>query len=144
MNKKEIRHEQLSFSFDKEYPSLLEPLRQKENEFGASSPELIPLKIKLINFYFEKGDINNVYEYLKSLIELGNFANNEDLPLINFYEQLSDPANFVDQNIPSAGMIDQLNQITALKIIEQKEEKQEGLRPVIISPKTEHVLHGEG
>ena len=105
---------------------------------------LIPLKIKLINFYFEKGDINNVYEYLKSLIELVNFANNEYFPLINFYEQLSDPANFVDQNIPSAGMIDQLNQITALKIIEQKEEKQEGLRPVIISLKTDHVLHGEG
>ena len=101
---------------------------------------LIPLKIKLINFYFEKGDINNVYEYLKSLIELVNSANNEDLPSINFYEQLSDPANFVDQNIPSAGMIDQLNQITALKIIEQKEEKQEGLRLVITSLKTE----GEG
>ena len=47
-------------------------------------------------------------------------------------------------NIPSAGMIDQLSQITALKIIEQKEEKQEGLRPVIISLKTEHILHGEG
>ena len=37
MSKKEIRHEQLSFSFDKEYPSLLEPLRQKENELGTSS-----------------------------------------------------------------------------------------------------------
>ena len=46
--------------------------------------------------------------------------------------------------IPEAGMVDQLNKITALKITEQKEEKQEGLRPVIISLKTDHVLHGEG
>lgn len=122
---------------------MLEPLQKKEKELGDSSPDLIPLKIKLINFYFEKGDINNVYKYLKSLIGLVNSSNNEDLPLINFYEQLSDPANFVDQNIPSAGMIDQLNQITALKIIEQKEEKQEGLRHVIISLRTEHVLHRE-
>ena len=64
MSKEKIRHEQLSFDFNKEYPSLLEPLRQKENEFGASSPELIPLKIKLINFYFEKGIVSNVHKYL--------------------------------------------------------------------------------
>ena len=70
-------------------------------------------------------------------------SKDDGLPLSNYFEQLSDPANFVDQNIPSAGVIDQLNQITALKKTEQKEEKQEGLRPVIISLKTDHVLHGE-
>ena len=64
MNKEEIRHEQLSFDFDKEYPSLVEPLRQKEKELGVSSSDLIPLKIKLINFYFAKGDVSNVHKYI--------------------------------------------------------------------------------
>ena len=144
MSKEVNKHEQLTFDFDKEYPSLLEPLQKKEKKLGVASADLIPLKIKLINFYFEKGDVNNVYRYLKNIIELIHSSKDDGLPLSNYFEQLSDPANFVDQNIPSAGMIDQLNQITALKIIEQKEEKQEGLRPVIISLKTEHVLHGEG
>ena len=144
MSKEVNKHEQLTFDFDKEYPSLLEPLQKKEKKLGVASADLIPLKIKLINFYFEKGDVNNVYRYLKNVIELIHSSKDDGLPLSNYFEQLSDPANFVDQNIPSAGMIDQLNQITALKIIEQKEEKQEGLRPVIISLKTEHVLHGEG
>ena len=144
MSREVNKHEQLTFDFDKEYPSLLEPLQKKEKELGGSSPDLIPLKLKLINFYFLKKDVNNVYRYLKSVIELIRSSKDDGLPLSNYFEQLSDPANFVDQKIPSAGMIDQLNQITALKIIEQKEEKQEGLRPVIISLKTEHVLHGEG
>ena len=139
MSREVNKHEQLTFDFDKEYPSLLEPLQKKEKELEVESSYLIPLKIKLINFYFEKGDINNVYEHLKSLIELVNSANNEDLPLINFYEQLSDPANFVDQNIPEAGMVDQLNKITALKIIKPEEDKLEGLGNVIISLKTEQV-----
>ena len=143
MSKEVSRHEQLTFDFDEEYPSLLEPLQKKERELGGSSPDLIPLKLKLFNFYFLKKDVNNVYRYLKSVIELIRSTKDDGLPLSNYFEQLSDPANFVDQNIPSAGMIDQLNQITALKIIEQKEEKQEGLRPVIISLKTEYVLHGE-
>ena len=140
MSKEVSRHEQLTFDFDEEYPSLLEPLQKKEKKLGVASADLIPLKIKLINFYFKKGDVNNVYRYLKNIIELIHSSKDDGLPLSNYFEQLSSPANFVDQNIPSAGMIDQLNQITALKIIEQKEEKQEGLRRVITSLKTE----GEG
>ena len=143
MSREVNKHEQLTFDFDKEYPSLLEPLQKKEKELEVESADLIPLKIKLINFYFLKKDVNNVYRYLKSVIELIRSSKDDGLPLSNYFKQLSDPANFVDQNIPSAGMIDQLNQITALKITEQKEEKQEGLRPVIISLKTDHVLHGE-
>ena len=64
MKKKITMREQLTFNFDKEHPSLLEPLQQKEKELGASSPDLIPLKIKLINFYFEKGNVSNVHKYL--------------------------------------------------------------------------------
>ena len=88
-------------------------LQKKEKKLGVASADLIPLKIKLINFYFEKGDVNNVYRYLKNVIELIHSSKDDGLPLSNYFEQLSNPANFVDQNIPEAGMVDQLNQITA-------------------------------
>jgi hypothetical protein len=116
MSKEVNKHEQLTFDFDEEYPSLLEPLEQKEKELGASSPDLIPLKIKLINFYFWKGDVNNVYKYLKSAIELIHSSKNGDLPLSNYLEQLSGPATVVDQNISGAGMVDRLDEIAPLEI----------------------------
>ena len=72
-------------------------------------------------------------------IELIRSSKDDGLPLSNYFEQLSDPANFVDQNIPEAGMVDQLNKITALKIIKPEEDKLEGLGNVIISLKTEQV-----
>ena len=111
MSKKEIRHEQLSFGFDKEYPSLLEPLRQKENELGASSPDLISLKIKLVNFYFEKGDLNKAYTYLKNMVELLRLSKNDNLrqPHYLYLEEISDLAAVIDQNIPDAGMVNRLD-----------------------------------
>ena len=139
MSKEVPRHEQLTFDFDEEYPSLLEPIQKKEKKLGVASADLIPLKIKLINFYFEKGDVNNVYRYIKNVIELIHSSKDDGLPLSNYFEQLSSPANFVDQNIPEAGMVDQLNKITALKIIKPEEDKLEGLGNVIISLKTEQV-----
>ena len=81
MSREVKKHEQLTFDFDKEYPSLVEPLQQKEKELGDSSPELTPLNIKLnqkeinsealnpivislktehVNFYLEKDDLNNI------------------------------------------------------------------------------------
>ena len=74
-----------------------------------------------------------------TLIELIRSSKDNGLQLSNYFEQLSNPANFVDQNIPETGMVDQLNQITALKIVEPKEDKLEGLGNVIISLKTEQV-----
>ena len=67
MSREVNKHEQLTFDFDKEYPSLLEPLQKKEKELGGSSPDLIPLKLKLINFYFAKGDVSNVHKYLEGV-----------------------------------------------------------------------------
>ena len=64
MSKEVSRHEQLTFDFDEEYPSLLEPLQKKEKELEVESADLIPLKIKLINFYFKKGDVNSAHKYL--------------------------------------------------------------------------------
>ena len=34
MSREVNKHEQLTFDFDKEYPSLLEPLQKKEKELG--------------------------------------------------------------------------------------------------------------
>ena len=67
MSKEVNKHEQLTFDFDKEYPSLLEPFQKKEKELEVESSDLIPLKIKLINFYFAKGDVSNVHKYLEGL-----------------------------------------------------------------------------
>ena len=67
MSKEVSRHEQLTFDFNEEYPSLLEPIQKKEKKLGVASADLIPLKIKLINFYFEKGDVSNVHKYLEGL-----------------------------------------------------------------------------
>ena len=59
--------QQLAFDFDKEIPSLVEPLQQKEKELGVSSPDLIPPKIQLINFYVENGKYNNAHKCLQTL-----------------------------------------------------------------------------
>ena len=67
MSREVNKHEQLTFDFDKEYPSLLKPLQKKEKELEVESSDLIPLKIKLINFYFAKGDVSNVHKYLEGL-----------------------------------------------------------------------------
>ena len=133
MSKKEIRHEQLSFGFDKEYPSLLEPLRQKEKELGVSSPDLIPLKIKLINFYLGKGDLNNAYTYLKNMVELLRLSKNDNLRQPHYLEEISDLAAVIDQNIPGAGMVDRLDEMTLLKTRKKKERKSGVLNHVIIS-----------
>ena len=46
---------------------MLEPLQKKEKELEVESADLIPLKIKLINFYFAKGDVSNVHKYLEGV-----------------------------------------------------------------------------
>ena len=136
MNKKEIRHEQLSFSFDKEYPSLLEPLRQKENEFGASSPELISLKIKLINFYLGKGDLNNAYKYIKDVIELIPSIKDDDIAYSQYLEQLTDLAMVTDKNIPDADMVNRLDEITCTNRRDKMEEKSKLLKHIVVNFKT--------
>ena len=142
MNKKEIRHEQLSFSFDKEYPSLLEPLRQKEKELGVSSPDLIALKIKLTNFYLGKGDLNNAYTYLKNMVELLRLSKNDNLRQPHYLEEISDLAAVIDQNIPGAGMVNRLGAISFLKICNKKERKSGFLNYVVLSLKnTGQVLY---
>ena len=135
MSKEKIRHEQLSFGFNKEYPSLLEPLRQKEKEFGASSPELMSLKIKLINFYLGKGDLNNAYKYLRDVIELIPSNKNDGIAHSQYFEKLSGPAAVIDRNIPGAGMVDRLDEMTLLKTRKKKERKSGVLNHVIILSK---------
>ena len=130
--KPEYKHSKVSQLHDEEYPSLLEPLQKKEKKLGVASADLIPLKIKLINFYFGKGDVNNVYKYLKNVIELIPSSNDDDLPLSNYLEQLSGPATVVDQNISGAGMVDRLDEIAPLKI----NRKAGAFNPVVISIKT--------
>ena len=46
---------------------LLKPFQKKEKELEVESADLIPLKIKLINFYFAKGDVSNVHKYLEGV-----------------------------------------------------------------------------
>ena len=66
--------QQLAFDFDKEIPSPVEPLQQKEKELGVSSPDLIPRKIQLINFYVENGKYNNAHKWLTKVIEQIHFT----------------------------------------------------------------------
>lgn len=139
MSKEKIRHEQLSFGFNKEYPSLLEPLRQKEKELGVSSPDLIPLKIKLINFYLGKGDLNNAYKHMKNMIGLLRLSKNDNLRQPHYLEEISDLAAVIDQNIPGAGMVNRLGAISFLKICNKKERKSGVLKDIAFSLKAELV-----
>ena len=104
MNKEVNRHEQLTFNFDKEIPSLLEPLQEKEKKLGVLSPELIPLKIKLIKFYLEKEDLKNTFKHLRSVIEI-IFGVNPELPPSNYFKELFDLATVVDKHTSGAGMV---------------------------------------
>ena len=137
MSKEKIRHEQLSFGFNKEYPSLLELLRQKEKELGVSSPDLIPLKIKLINFYLGKGDLNNAYKHMKNMIGLLRLSKNDNLRQPHYLEEISDLAAVIDQNIPGAGMVNRLDEIIHLKKSNKKKRKSGVLKDVMCSLKTE-------
>ena len=132
MSREVNKHEQLTFDFDKEYPSLLEPLQKKEKELGASSPELIPLKIKLINFYFNKGDINNVHEHLKSVLELIGLSKEDSHSCSSNLEQLSGPAAIVDKNIQGAGMVSRLDEIKSLKTRNKRIRKAGEIDPIVI------------
>ena len=87
MNKKEIRHEQLSFSFDKEYPSLLEPLRQKENELGTSSTGSVFYRIQMINCYLEEGDFSNAFKCLEKVVKVIFDVNSK--PSSNYFRELT-------------------------------------------------------
>ena len=62
MSEEVINKGQLAFSFGQEIPSLLEPFQQKEKELGDSSPDLIPLKMQMIDDMIRK---------LKSLSTVG-------------------------------------------------------------------------
>ena len=142
MSKKETRHEQLSFGFDKEYPSLLEPLRQKEKELGVSSPDLIPLKIKLINFYLGKSDLNNAYKYLRDVIELIPSNKNDGIAHSQYFEKLSGPAAVIDRNIPGAGMVGRLDEMTLLKT-RKKRDKVGSIKSCYYFIKTKHSRKAE-
>ena len=137
MSRELNKHEQLTFDFDKEYPSLLEPLQKKEKELEVESSDLIPLKIKLINFYFNKGDINNVHEYLKSVIELIGLSREDSHSCSSNLEQLSAPAAIVDKNIQGAGMVSRLDEIKSLKTRNKRIRKAGEIEPIVISIKIE-------
>ena len=119
MSREVNKHEQLTFDFDEEYPSLLEPLQQKEKELGVSSPDLIPRKIQLINFYVENGKYNNAHKWLTKVIEQIHFLKHDDLPSQHCLEKLSGLAVVFDQHIPGAGMADRLDAALLLKIIQK-------------------------
>jgi len=123
MSKEVNKHEQLTFDFDKEYPSLLEPLQQKEKELGISSPDLIPPKIQLANFYVENGKYNNAHKCLTNVIEQIHFLKHDDLPSQHCLEKLSGLAAVFDQHITGAGMADRLDAALLLKTINQKTRK---------------------
>ena len=137
MSREVNKHEQLTFDFDKEYPSLLEPLQKKEKELEVESSDLIPLKIKLINFYFNKGDINNVHEYLKSVLELIGLSKEDSHSCSSNLEQLSGPAAIVDKNIQGAGMVSRLDEIKSLKTRNKRIRKAGEIDPIVISIKIE-------
>ena len=111
--------QQLAFDFDKEIPSLIEPLQQKEKELGVSSPDLIPPKIQLINFYVENGKYNNAHKCLTNVIEQIHFLKHDDLPSQHCLEKLSGLAAVFDQHITGAGMSDRLDAALLLKIIQK-------------------------
>ena len=115
--------QQLAFDFDKEIPSLVEPLQQKEKELGVSSPDLIPPKIQLINFYVENGKYNNAHKCLTNVIEQIHFLKHDDLPSQHCLEKLSGLAAVFDQHIPGARMADRLDATLLLKTINQKTRK---------------------
>ena len=69
-NEKIINKAQSAFSFDQEIPSLLEPFQQKEKELGDSSPDLIPLKMQMIDAFIEQGNHYQAYKDFISLIDM--------------------------------------------------------------------------
>ena len=115
MNKKEIRHEQLSFSFDKEYPSLLEPLRQKENELGTSSTGSVFYRIQMINCYLEEGDFSNAFKCLEKVVKVIFDVNSK--PSSNYFRELIHLAAVIDKQISGKAMVDSFDQIRGIDFL---------------------------
>ena len=80
MNDEVASKKQSAFSFDQEIPSLLEPFQQKEKELGDSSPDLIPLKIQMLDAFIEQGNHYQAHKCFMSVIEMIRFAKSDDLP----------------------------------------------------------------
>ena len=70
MNDEVASKKQSAFSFDQEIPSLSEPFQQKEKELGDSSPDLIPLKMQMIDAFIEQGNHYQAYKDFMSLIDM--------------------------------------------------------------------------
>ena len=140
MSEEVINKEQLAFSFDQEIPSLLEPFQQKEKELGDSSPDLIPLKIQMLDAFIEQGNHYQAHKCFMSVIEMIRFAKSDDLPPSHDFEKLSDQAAVVDKNISGAGIVGRLEETLLLKTIGQKANKLGRLSPEVISLQIQLII----
>ena len=140
MSEEVINKEQLAFSFDQEIPSLLEPFQQKEKELGDSSPDLIPLKIQMLDAFIEQGNHYQAHKCFMSVIEMIRFAKSDDLPPSHDFEKLSDQAAVVDKNISGAGIVGRLEEILFLKTISQRAKKLGRLSPEVISLQIQLII----
>ena len=140
MNDEVASKKQSAFSFDQEIPSLLEPFQQKEKELGDSSPDLIPLKMQMIDAFVEQGNHYQAYKCFMSVIEMIRFAKSDDLPPSHDFEKLSDQAAVVDKNISGAGIVGRLEEALLLKTISQRAKKLGWLSPEVISLQIQLII----
>ena len=140
MNDEVASKKQSAFSFDQEIPSLLEPFQQKEKELGDSNPDLIPLKMQMIDAFIEQGNHYQAHKCFMSVIEMIRFAKSDDLPPSHDFEKLSDQAAVVDKNISGAGIVGRLEETLLLKTIGQKANKLGRLSPEVISLQIQLII----
>ena len=140
MNDDVANKKQSAFSFDQEIPSLLEPFQQKEKELGDSSPDLIPLKMQMIDAFIEQGNHYQAYKDFMSLIDMIYSTDSSDLPASQDLEKLCGQAVIVDKNIPGTEIAVRLEEILFLKIISQRAKKLGQLSPEVISLQIQLII----
>ena len=140
MNDDVANKKQSAFSFDQEIPSLLEPFQQKEKELGDSSPDLIPLKMQMIDAFIEQGNHYQAYKDFMSLIDMIYSTDSSDLPASQDLEKLCGQAVIVDKNIPGTEIAVRLEEILFLKIISQRAKKLGRSSPEVVSLQIQLII----
>ena len=140
MSEEVINKAQSAFSFDQEIPSLLEPFQQKKKELGDSSPDLIPLKMQMIDAFIEQGNHYQAYKDFMSLIDMIYSTDSSDLPASQDLEKLCGQAVIVDKNIPGTEIAVRLEEILFLKIISQRAKKLGRSSPEVVSLQIQLII----
>lgn len=76
----------------------LKTISQRAKKLGQLSPEVISLQIQLIICYLKKGDLDNVYKYLRKITKIIFVDEKSNTPPSIYFKEITDLAAAIDKH----------------------------------------------